>query len=242
MAHCLARMDSSREKRWSWQLTMVRWVIESMDTWELRGPGLVHHLASSDWVIALEKGIVAHQGTLEDIRSSGYDPAGSIASKPSAMSDSKESDPTTKSDQDVATKEKEEPMADDTEEDETTRTYNQFGLTPYRFFASHTGYHRVFISITIMTLWAAIRLGTQASIFIPFRPCFSNNTVSLFTGVFKGMVSIQRGSSRELVGWLRWILYRRSVYRVGQWADTLSLCLPFILPPAFLVSGSILSL
>lgn len=123
----------------------------------------MHYLSLSDWVIALDKGRVAHQGTYDDVSKSGYDLTGTLA-RATGTTDSDDQGGAKKDGE--KTKESETSTdKDDTEDDETMGAYDKGKKsTYYKFYAEQIGFFRVSILGCYLLLYSAIRLGTQGFI------------------------------------------------------------------------------
>lgn len=126
---------------------------------------LVHYLTFSDWVVALEKGRIAHQGTYDDVSRSGYDLTGTLArSSDTSVDGVAATKGNAKSTADVATKTKSDEVQKETDEDddETQDTTETRGTT-YMFYIREAGYFQVYITALLTILYSAVRLGTQVS-------------------------------------------------------------------------------
>lgn len=135
----------------------------------------VQHLTACDWLFVLDHGKISHQGTYQDIQTSGYDFVG-VTLRP------KEGEETTQGISNDAEKPQEKERAqsthDDTEDDETARAYDFGSWAPYKFLATNVGIDRVMISALLITMYSAVRLGTQVRMSLRCRcscaQCYSN--------------------------------------------------------------------
>lgn len=119
---------------------------------------VVQHLTACDWLFVLDHGKISHQGTYQDIKASGYDFVG-VTLRPKQRE--KPTNGISNDAEKPQKKERAESTHDDTEDDETSRTYDFGSWAPYKFLAINVGIDRVMISALLITMYSAVRLGTQ---------------------------------------------------------------------------------
>ncbi|QRW07534.1 ABC transporter [Ceratobasidium sp. AG-Ba] len=121
----------------------------------------INHLSSADVVVAMKKGKIASEGTVEQLRTSGFDLAHLI--KPAdtlGVSEPAEAAPVDNGSvkNELIARDEEDVNTNDANE-EAQNSYNSKGWHPYLFWAHHGGNHRVVVSMTFCLSWTAIGLG-----------------------------------------------------------------------------------
>ncbi|KAG8697410.1 hypothetical protein FRC09_007892 [Ceratobasidium sp. 395] len=120
----------------------------------------INHLAGADIVVAMREGKIASEGSVEDLRTSGFDLAHLIKSNNTSGASSETvavAPPNDGASQLLARDETDVNTSD--ANDEAQNSYNSKGWHPYRFWAHHAGNHRVLISLSFCLAWTAVGLG-----------------------------------------------------------------------------------
>ncbi|QRV93384.1 ABC transporter [Ceratobasidium sp. AG-Ba] len=121
----------------------------------------INHLSNADIVVAMKEGKIASEGTVEQLRTSGFDLAHLI--KPVDALDASEPAEAVPVDNrsvknELIARDEEDVNTNDANE-EAQNSYNSKGWHPYLFWAHHGGNHRVVISLTFCLSWTVIGLG-----------------------------------------------------------------------------------
>ncbi|KAG8697376.1 hypothetical protein FRC09_007907 [Ceratobasidium sp. 395] len=120
----------------------------------------INHLAGADIVVAMKEGKITSEGSVEDLRASGFDLAHLIKSNNSSGASSETAAVAPSSDGASQLLARDEADANTSDaNDEAQNSYNSKGWHPYRFWAHHAGNHRVLISLSFCLAWTAIGLG-----------------------------------------------------------------------------------
>jgi hypothetical protein len=115
----------------------------------------------------MKEGKIASEGSVEDLRVSGFDlahlikppgPASATSTAAIALSDIKGSQ------KELVARDEIDVNTNDANE-EAQNSYNSKGWRPYKFWAIHAGPHRVVTSLCFCLAWTAVGLGQSVSTF-----------------------------------------------------------------------------
>ncbi|KAF8312075.1 P-loop containing nucleoside triphosphate hydrolase protein [Clavulina sp. PMI_390] len=125
----------------------------------------IHYLPTADRIIALEDGKIVHQGTYDDLVTSGYDLTGTLTRASSSKEDDAESTNSTVSKNervdDAERKPNDPSQTDQKDDNEEAKSYDKGGQGTYLFYTRHAGLFRVLSCTILMILYIALRLGVQ---------------------------------------------------------------------------------
>ncbi|KAG9082450.1 hypothetical protein FRC07_014197, partial [Ceratobasidium sp. 392] len=115
----------------------------------------------ADVVVAMKEGKLASEGSVEDLRTSGFDLAHLI--RPTSSTVATELGAIVPlsngaSDKELVARDEADVNTNDAN-DEAQNSYNSKGWHPYLFWAHHAGNHRVVISLSFCLAWTAVGLG-----------------------------------------------------------------------------------